>query len=165
MKLATCSLRNRYTPTVYGIGFLGEGKYRSRTKVYAVWTSMLRRCYAKELHEKYPTYIGCTVCEEWHNFQKFGEWFDANYVEGYELDKDIKVKGNKVYSPDTCLFVSPDANKIMARAKTYKVMSPIGEIMEVYNMRAFCKDKGIDPRHMSSVIRGKRKHHRGWTLA
>lgn len=104
-----------YKPTVQGIGFLGEGSYKSKSgntmsKVYQVWHDMLRRCYSSEYQEKQPTYIGCSVCPEWLNFQTFGKWFDDNYIPGYHLDKDIKVPGNKVYSPETCLFVSREEN-------------------------------------------------------
>lgn len=73
--------------------------------VYSRWNHMLMRCYNSGYQARFPTYVGCTVCSEWLHLSKFKEWFDANYKDGLELDKDILVKGNKVYSPDTCCFV------------------------------------------------------------
>ena len=47
----------------------------------------------------------CSVCEEWKHFSNFKKWFDENYIEGFDIDKDILIKGNKVYSPEACSFV------------------------------------------------------------
>jgi len=102
---------------IYGVGIVGEGKYSAgagkrnkHTKQYSTWHSMLKRCYNKEEHKVNPSYIGCTVCNEWVNLQSFGEWFDKHYIDGYQLDKDLLIKGNKVYSPETCCFVPQEIN-------------------------------------------------------
>lgn len=71
---------------------------------------LLQRCYDIKFQHNHPTYVGCVVCDEWLHFSNFKKWFDANFVEGYDLDKDILVKGNKVYSPDTCCFVPHEIN-------------------------------------------------------
>ena len=71
---------------------------------------MFDRCYYSGYQDNNPTYRGCTVAEEWHNFQNFAKWYEDNYIEGYQLDKDIKVEGNKVYGPDTCMFISKQEN-------------------------------------------------------
>lgn len=78
-----------------------------------VWKGMLGRCYSEKHQSKRPTYIGCSVCEEWLLFSNFKKWFDENYTPGYELDKDILVEGNKVYSPDTCRFVPKYINLLV----------------------------------------------------
>ena len=80
---------------------------------YKIWTSMIRRCYSDKYHKYKPSYIGCTVCEEWKYFSNFLKFFNENYKEGYVLDKDILVQGNKVYSPDTCCFVPPYINALV----------------------------------------------------
>ena len=72
------------------------------------WQGILRRCYGNS--KKCRTYRECYVCDEWLTFSKFKEWFDKNYIDGWEIDKDILVKGNKVYSPDTCCFVPREIN-------------------------------------------------------
>lgn len=71
---------------------------------------MLERCYSAKLQERYPTYIGCTVSEEWSTFSNFKAWMETQDWEGKQLDKDILVEGNKVYSADTCVFVTQTVN-------------------------------------------------------
>lgn len=113
-----------YERSIYGVGYLGEGKYKiwengKQTKCYKVWYSMLQRCYDSKYKEKHLTYIDCEVCEEWLNFQNFAEWYYNNYyeVEGerMHLDKDILVKGNKIYSPETCIFVPERINTLFTK--------------------------------------------------
>ena len=81
---------------------------------------MLRRCYDEKLHKKYPTYIDCKVCEEWLNFQNFAKWYYNNYYEIENekicLDKDILHKGNKIYSPDNCVFVPNNINVLFVKS-------------------------------------------------
>src|SRR5690554_5417998 len=80
VKQASClrrgKIKNPYKKSVYGVGYLGSGKHRryvnnKQTYAYNVWVDMLRRCYSNKHLEKCPTYKGCSVCEEWHNFQNF----------------------------------------------------------------------------------------------
>ena len=78
---------------IFGIGVNDyDGHVRINGKIiksYDVWHSMIERCYSKKSHKKRPTYIGCKVHKEWLYFSNFKKWFDENYIEGYELDKDI----------------------------------------------------------------------------
>ena len=64
-------------------------------------------------------YRDCSVAPEWYNWENFKAWFDANYVEGYQIDKDILVQGNKVYGPDTCKFVPKSLNVAVQLGKGY----------------------------------------------
>ena len=80
----------------------------------------------KKGQEKQPSYIGCLVDEEWHNFQNFAEWFEDNYVEGWHLDKDILIKGNKIYSPETCCFVPLEINSLFTKSDKIRGEYPIG---------------------------------------
>ena len=57
------------------------------------------------------------MCDEWLRFSNFKRWFDKNYEEGYYLDKDILVNGNKVYSPETCCFVPHEINELIETRK------------------------------------------------
>lgn len=121
--------------SVFGVGYLGEGKYKCKengkdTRVYKTWYGMIRRCYDPKYQKRQPTYIGCEVSEEFHNFQNFGEWFDNNYytVEGerMHLDKDILVKHNKIYSPETCVFVPQRINNLFIKNNKNRGESAIG---------------------------------------
>ena len=124
-----------YERRVYGVGYIGEGKYKSKengknTRVYDTWRDMLRRCYDEKLHKKYPTYIDCKVCEEWLNFQNFAKWYYNNYYEIENekicLDKDILHKGNKIYSPDNCVFVPNNINVLFVKSDNSRGDCPIG---------------------------------------
>ncbi|AUR97612.1 hypothetical protein NVP1242O_53 [Vibrio phage 1.242.O._10N.261.54.B2] len=99
-------------PTVYGVGFLGGDYYTRKTHKVAheKWRKMIQRCYDPLVHKTHPTYTDCSVCEEWQDFQKFAEWFCDNAFDGCELDKDILIAGNKVYSPENCTLVTRKEN-------------------------------------------------------
>lgn len=88
--------------------------------IYQKWLSMLKRCYDKNFHAKYPSYANCKVCTEWLTLSNFVNWFNQNYKDGYELDKDILVKGNKEYSPDKCCFVPNLINTTLTTRKVGK---------------------------------------------
>lgn len=111
---------------VYGVGIVDTEHVVKRLKSYNVWTGMLSRCYSQKYQGKEPAYKGCSVCEEWFLFSNFKKWFDKNYIEGYQLDKDILVKGNKVYSPDTCCFVPQEINTLLTNRKNHRGGYPIG---------------------------------------
>ena len=78
---------------------------------YRTWKNMLKRCYSPKSQEKYPTYKGCSVSEEWLRFSNFRRWMEEQDWEGLQLDKDLLFAGNKVYSAETCVFVSSMVNK------------------------------------------------------
>lgn len=123
------TVHHELTPTKYNVGVLGQGKYScaSHRKIYDVWSNMLQRCYSKVLQTKEPSYVGCEVCLPWQNFQIFARWYEDNCPnEDYSLDKDIKIKGNKLYSPDTVLFVPPAINKLFVKQHTQRGCLPIG---------------------------------------
>ena len=156
------AVKDKLHPSVSGVGFIGVGLFTSKSISYEVWTGMIKRCYCPKAQKKKPTYVGCSVVSDWHNFQVFALWFYKNHIKGYDLDKDIKIKGNKVYGPDTCLFVTRKANAIEAHAGTYIFTSPNGERVEVYNLSEFCRGRGLLLQSMSKVQLGQRSHHKGW---
>ena len=104
---------------VYGVGFNSGGVYsimdspNVKSKCYNVWKDMLRRGYSKSYKDKRPTYKDVTVCEGWHDYQSFATWFYNNYKDGYQLDKDLVEKGNKVYCPEYCRFIPQDLNSLL----------------------------------------------------
>ncbi|ALA07713.1 putative AP2 domain-containing protein [Bacillus phage PBC6] len=126
---------NVYDKTVYDVGYLGEGEYAHSeggvvTSRYVTWQHMLSRCYNAKFQKNNETYKGCMVVEEWHNFQNFAKWYDENYyeVEGEVmcLDKDIIFKGNKVYSPDACVFVPNRLNVLVVNPRKKRGKLPVG---------------------------------------
>lgn len=91
---------------------------------------MLKRCYSIKYHEDYPTYIECEVCDDWKYYSNFKKWYNENYYECNEermhLDKDIICKGNKIYSPETCVFVPQRISSIFENKIYKKGEYPIG---------------------------------------
>lgn len=165
--VASGCVKDRFCPSVFGAGFIGDGPYKSTKdrKAYQTWCGMLERCYCDKYQSKVPTYVGCSVSSDWLNFQSFASWFYDNYEDGLHIDKDILVRGNKIYSRSTCKFVTAKDNSIHASASSATLVSPSGTTTNIYNVSGFCRNKGLSQAHLSAVIRGKRKSHKGWRRA
>lgn len=95
---------------------------------YALWYSMITRCYSPKSHQRTSTYEDCSVCKEWWLYSNFEKWYNENYIEGGHLDKDILVKGNKCYSPETCSFVPREINNLIENARRSRGNTPMGVI-------------------------------------
>ena len=127
------SIKNHYHPSVFGVGYFGVGRHKSKidgkfTNTYNRWVSMLGRCYNIKFHSQH-TYKEITVCKEWKCFQVFAEWYENNYkshMQDWQLDKDILIKGNKIYSPETCCFVPSDINSLFIRKQNHRGKYPVG---------------------------------------
>jgi len=141
------SISNPLDKTCCNIGYFGVGKYDSKNKAYSIWRGIIERCYDEKSLKKYTTYIGCSVCDEWHNYQNFAKWFENNYYEikGQEMhiDKDILFKENKIYSPETCVFVPKEINVLFVRNNKRRGIYPIGVYLSINGERyvAHCYNK------------------------
>jgi hypothetical protein len=136
-------VKNYYHKSICNIGYFGQGAYKAaynnsiriRNRFYNVWSNMIRRCYDEQYQERLYTYKGCSVDERWHNFQVFAEWYENNYnfntMNNWHLDKDILVKGNKVYSPETCCFVPNEINIQLTKRQNDRGKYPIGIYLTV----------------------------------
>jgi len=117
-------VRYPFHPSVFNKGYLGIGAHKAnennkKTKAYDTWKNMLKRSYDSKFHIKQPTYKDVEVCEEWLNFQTFSKWFEqSNYQNGWELDKDLLSVDNKIYSPETCLFIPQALNKFLSNSNS-----------------------------------------------
>lgn len=120
-------------------------------RCYMSWYNILTRCYDPVTQSKEPTYKGCSICNEWKLLSNFKEWFDnpANgYQKGYALDKDILVKGNKIYSPDTCCFVPQPINSVLTNRQRFRGDYPVGVIL-------------FKGRYRASLMYEGKRHHLG----
>ena len=147
----TGEVRDLYAPTVHGVGIIGS-KYPTtingkRTKEYVLWTSMLSRCYSDRHHKNLETYKDCTVSDNFTHYEYFYEWCNNqtgfNSID-FDLDKDLLIKGNKIYSENTCVFLPHEVNACFVKAKTIRGELPIGVT--------------IDKRHNVYVANLKAKH-------
>lgn len=135
-RLRRGKVANPMFPTFYKKGCIGVWKYNYRNdkRVYVLWTSMLTRAYCPIYKSRQSTYKDVEVCNEWLNFQNFASWFYSeefadvvdNNQQVYQLDKDILVKGNKVYSPETCCFVPREVNSLLLSNNSRRGKYPIG---------------------------------------
>lgn len=100
----------------YQISKLIQGK-KVICPYYNVWDKMLKRCYSKSSLKSKPSYVGCKVCEEWLTFSNFKAWMEGKDWEDRELDKDILGNG-KIYSPETCIFITPRLNRFLTNSKS-----------------------------------------------
>ena len=107
-------------PSIYGKGILGEGFKQSDSQSYSfqLWKNMLKRCYSEVSFKKSPSYEQCLTSETFNDYQQFKTWCNSQLGSGntgWELDKDILVKGNKIYSEDTCCFVPKEINLLLVK--------------------------------------------------
>ena len=123
----TGQVRNPYYRNICGVGYIGVGKYIGcvlndkgeaiNTPEYSAWRGIIKRCYFENEKDLHKSYYGIsTMCEEWKNFQTFGKWYEENFYDIGEgrmhIDKDVLYPGNKVYSPETCIFVPQRINML-----------------------------------------------------
>ena len=127
------NVKDLYSPSVCGVGVLGT-KYPSKvngvqTKEYGLWQNMLERCYTDALKKRCPTYEGCEVSDKFKSYEYFYEWCNEQIGfnnEGWQLDKDLLIKGNKVYSEDSCVFLPQEINKILVKCTASRGQHLIG---------------------------------------
>ena len=131
------SVKNPFHPCVFGVRMIGD-KYPAKigerhTKEYKAWRSMIIRSYDDKYKNAHPTYANVYVCDEWLLYSNFYEWlhlqqnFDKWYrEEQWNVDKDILKKGNKIYSPDTCVLVPNNVNKLFTNHESARGKCPVG---------------------------------------
>lgn len=125
---------NKQSKLIYGVGvndvdrpvWTREGGKRVVCQFYSKWIGMLMRCYAPQLHAKRPTYTGCITTEEWLRFSNFELWMGTQDWEGKQLDKDLLVPNNKLYSPETCVFLPRKLNMFLLDSAASRGKYPIG---------------------------------------
>lgn len=71
-------------------------------------------------------YIGCI--NGFSDFQEFVVWHRKQkaYGLGWELDKDLLVKGNKIYSQTTCVLLPKKINTLLTNRSNCRGEYPIG---------------------------------------
>ena len=129
------SVKSPYDRSVYGVGYLGEGKIDHL--IYQKWLIMLGKCYNPELLKKYKSYQGNKVCNMWLNFQVFEKWYKKNHYtvdnELMFLNKNIIVPNSKIYSPKTCIFVPKTINNLFVTHYNRKRIKSPNNICKLNN--------------------------------
>ncbi|AUR95688.1 DNA-binding domain protein [Vibrio phage 1.210.O._10N.222.52.C2] len=125
---------NRKRKLIRGVGF-NDADYvvqpiiNGKNKVcpfYSRWIAMLNRCYSLKYQKDKPTYSECSVSDDWLTFSNFRKWMKSQDWAGKDLDKDLLVQGNKLYSEDTCLFIDPKINNLISSGMNIKRKTMVG---------------------------------------
>lgn len=124
-------------PVMYGVGYHGTLYTNSDEDSYDRWHWMMNRCYSTAIHKLYPQYENCTVCKEWLNYSNYKLWYDEHKIEmkvfwgRVSIDKDILIKGNTVYSPETVCIVPQTINTLFVTCKEKRGDLPLGVFWDV----------------------------------
>jgi hypothetical protein len=121
------------------------------------------RLVAKD-NEEQPAYVGVTCCDEWLLFTNFAKWFKDNYIEGYHLDKDLLVKDNRIYAPDTCIFCPPEINLFLTLRDTCRGKLPLGVSMNNIRFQATISG-GDNTKKYLGLFDTKELAHQAWQKA
>lgn len=138
--------------SIYGVGVndwhTNCNKYENGKKLmikeYKLWRAMLTRSYSEYTKNLRPTYRDVTCTPEWLYMTKFIHdvsqlvGYDKSITDGWVLDKDILVKGNKLYSKETCCFVPSEINVCLTTRTLYRGDLPLG-VTKTYNGKELYK--------------------------
>lgn len=143
-----------------------EGK-RKRTWIcpyYNVWRGMIRRCYYEQGRAKTESYLNTVVCEDWLLFSQFKDWMEQQSWEGKQLDKDLLVRGNKVYSPETCVFISKGLNLFLTERQKSRGDYLIGCHFEnkIGKFKAVCSNPYKGKQETLGFFTSETEAHEAW---
>lgn len=163
---------------VYGVG-INDADYRvvsrhsniedgsilvRKCPFYTRWVSMLARSYSPSLHLEHPTYAGCSVCDEWIYFSNFKSWMQSQDWQDKHLDKDLLIPGNKIYSPETCVFVESKVNNFLTESTSARGNYPIGVNLDkgTGKFKAQCYNVVTSKKEYLGLFNSPDDAHKAW---
>ena len=148
-------IRDNEAFPVYVVGIMDVPNEARRNvpipKEYSIWNGVRHRCYNENIRHLTPSYQEAEMSENFKRYSYFKEWCNKQIgfdQDGWQLDKDILIKGNKLYSEATCCFVPPEINTLILKADRIRGKYPIG----VY------EDKQAGKFKVRISVEGKQKH-------
>lgn len=125
--LVSGSIKNRGKPSLFGVGILGDAEVNCYDMSYKSWAGMIKRVYTPHTEQMAITYKDCTVVNDWLRFENYLKWFEQQKVQPkWQLDKDLLVPGNKIYGPDTCIFLPREINTFLTNRYNHRGLWPVG---------------------------------------
>lgn len=148
----------------YKLSRYENGERVWRCPFYSRWSHMINRCYGQKYLQERPSYIGCMVCEEWLTFSNFKAWMEQQDWQGKELDKDILLKGNRIYSPEVCVFVDRCVNSFILDGGRVGENSRVGASWhkKTEKFRAYGWDVTTQSRKWIGAYTTESESHRAW---
>lgn len=148
----------------YAVKKGARGAVKVNCKFYSVWADMLMRCYSEYYQSRNRSYIGSSVCNEWLTFSNFKKWMETQDWEGKELDKDLISFGNKVYSPENCLFIDKYVNTFFCKCFHQIGDCKVGVCWSKRRgmYRAQCRDSLSNRRHALGFLNDEEDAHKAW---
>jgi len=148
----------------------GKSVFVWRCPYYTKWVDILKRCHDPKEQARNPTYIGCTVCEEWKYLSNFIKWVDSQPNRDWqncEPDKDLLINGNKIYSPATVVFITKNLNGFLTTSLNNRGEFMLGVYYHKRDQayRAQCNnpmsDSKSDGRHIGN-FKTEIEAHKAW---
>jgi len=130
-------------------------------EAYRAWKNMLNRAYSGN----FPAYCGTDVSDDWKLLSKFAAIYLLNCDDGYELDKDILVTGNKQYGPDTCRYVPNYVNMLLVDRAASRGSLPIGVSIKGNRYQSQCnqlQNNGKSKKVSFGTFDAPEKAHQAW---
>lgn len=127
-----------------------------KVKEYELWQNMLKRCFSEEYQTRQPTYKGCNVSDSFLNYSHFYDWCQEQTGFGkvdengryWQLDKDLLLIGNKIYSETACVFVPHEINSFFTDKGNGRGEYPVGVSL----------NKRVDKYVSRCAVSGENKH-------
>jgi hypothetical protein len=126
---------------------------------------MMERCYSDKKQAVCPTYVGCSVDEPWLNFRNFSDWVTTQDWEDRQLDKDLLIKGNKVYSETTCVFIPERVNYFLTTNRARRGDLPIGVYRSRGRFQAMCRNPITRKKQFLGRLDTPEAAHLAWKAA
>ena len=147
-----CSIRDGsvvdpLAKTNYGVGYIGYGydsKCKEDRKLFKTWGGVIQRCYDPLWKDRHKSYEQANCSEYFLCASDFVAWCKSqigynsvdDFGKTFALDKDILIKGNTRYSPDTCVFVPREINNLILSNRKVRGDLPIGVTKDGGRFRA-----------------------------
>lgn len=160
------------TRLIHGVG-VNDADYAIKKKFgetvilcpfYLVWAEMLRRCYSAKFKARNKTYADCCAANDWLTFSNFKSWMELQDWRNKEIDKDILVVGNKIYSPETCVFVSHATNSFLLNCGSSRGDHPVGVHwnLKERSFQAYCRNPFSKKREHLGYFSCQHEAHLAW---
>ncbi|EPQ5341963.1 hypothetical protein L4680_005102 [Pseudomonas aeruginosa] len=132
--------------------------------IYSTWKHVIERCYSREFQKRCPTYAGCEVVPEWKVFSGFRSWMMTQDYAGKQLDKDLLVPGNKIYGPDTCVFLPSEVNSFLTENKSSRGPWAVGVCWNKWRKKfhARCKNPFSGKTENLGYFDSEHEAHSAW---